>query len=145
MRTCVAKASVLIVATEVISVLPILDTDFSWLPHLPALTRDDHSSILVFMAKSSPQTVTEQELKKLEFRLDELVQTRLVMAAPKVGVLQDLYTLYAKHRTTFAPRLQDLDVVAQVACGGQEALVGHHHRGSEIAGQTDLAQLLGLR
>jgi ABC-type Na+ efflux pump permease subunit len=31
------QASVLIVATEVISVLPILDTDFSWLPHLPAL------------------------------------------------------------------------------------------------------------
>jgi len=47
-------------------------------------------------------------VEKFKPILDELVQTRLVMAAPKVGVLHDPYTLYAKHRTTFAPRLQDL-------------------------------------
>lgn len=30
---------------------------------------------IVFMAKTIPQSLTEQELKKLESRLDELVQT----------------------------------------------------------------------
>lgn len=32
-------------------------------------------TIVAFMTKNSPQSTTEQELKKLEFRLDELVQT----------------------------------------------------------------------
>ena len=42
--------------------------------------------------------------------LNELVQTRLVMDAAKIGVLQDDYTLYAKHRTTFYHRTKDLNL-----------------------------------
>jgi hypothetical protein len=40
--------------------------------------------------------------------LNELVQTRLVMPSSKVGVLHDPATLFAKHRTIFHQRLQDL-------------------------------------
>jgi hypothetical protein len=47
-------------------------------------------------------------VEKFKPILDELVQTRLVMGASKVGVLHDPATLYAKHRTTFHQRLADL-------------------------------------
>ena len=39
------------------------------------LTRLSVSTIVADMVKKATQTVTEQELKKLEFRLDELIQT----------------------------------------------------------------------
>ena len=40
--------------------------------------------------------------------LNELVQTRLLSDAPKIGTIQDVYTLYAKHRTIFYHRTADL-------------------------------------
>jgi cell division protein ZapB len=39
------------------------------------LTPQSAGTIVADMVKKATQTVTEQELKKLEFRLDELIQT----------------------------------------------------------------------
>jgi len=49
-------------------------------------------------------------VEKFKPILNELVQTRLLMAAPKIGVIQDYYTLYAKHRTIFYSRTKDLNL-----------------------------------
>lgn len=49
-------------------------------------------------------------VEKFKPILNELVQTRLVMNAAKIGVIQDPYTLYAKHRTTFHHRTLDLNL-----------------------------------
>ncbi len=39
------------------------------------MTRNCAGTIVVHMSKKTAQSVTEQELKKLEYRLDELIQT----------------------------------------------------------------------
>jgi hypothetical protein len=47
-------------------------------------------------------------VEKFKPILNELVQTRLVMDAPKIGTMYDYSTLYAKHRTIFYHRTKDL-------------------------------------
>ena len=49
-------------------------------------------------------------VEKFKPILNELVQTRLVMDAAKIGTLQDYYTLFAKHRTIFYARMKDLNL-----------------------------------
>lgn len=39
------------------------------------MTRNCAGTIVAHMSKKTAQSVTEQELKKLEYRLDELIQT----------------------------------------------------------------------